>query len=126
MRTVGCSRRWLRPDGELAQADRLGGLDIDFRDAGGGRRLGFQIANEGFQTGFGAFEVDLHSFFRIQHPAIQRIRASQAINERTEAYALHYSADSNGTGASHGYELRIVNCGLDSFRIVSFQMSVLG
>ena len=95
-------------DGELAQADQLRRLDLDFRDTGGGWWLGFEVAHKSFQASLRALQMNLHSFFRIQHPAAKRVGARQAIHERAEAYALHYPSDSNGTGASHGYG--ITNC----------------
>src|ERR1700722_6190836 len=113
-----------RPDSEVAQADKLRRLDIDFRDAGGGGRLGFQVANKSFQACFGSFEVDLDSLFRVEYPAIQSVDTREAIHERTEAYALHYPSHSDGTGAGHGYELELVDSCL-IISVVSFRMSVL-
>jgi hypothetical protein len=64
--------------------------------------LRFQIANKTFETGFRAFDVNFNSFFSIQDPSVQRIGAGETIDERAEAYALDYSADSDGASAGHG------------------------
>jgi hypothetical protein len=72
-----------------------------FGNAGSGGRARSEVANEGLKTRLGAFKMNLYALFRVQHPAIERVGTSQAINERAEAHALHDAANSNGAGACH-------------------------
>ena len=113
MRAVGCSRRWLLRIVNSRRPTGSAGCDLDFRDAGGRGRLRFQVANESVERRLGAFQVNLHAFFPVQNPAGQRVRAGQAIHERTKAYTLHHAADSNGAGTCHGYSERPRRCSPD-------------
>jgi hypothetical protein len=46
--------------------------------------------------------MNYDSFFGVENPSVQSVGAGEAIDERAEAYALDYSADSDGASAGHG------------------------
>jgi hypothetical protein len=45
--------------------------------------------------------MNLDTLLGVQHPSVQGVGAGEAIDERAETYALHDSANSDGTGAGH-------------------------
>ena len=101
MRTVGRSRRWLsrmvnsfKPTGAAACTSISAMLA-----AGGG--CGFEILHESPQSWLSAFHKNLNALLAIQHPSGERVGASEAINKRTKANALHHAANSNGACTGH-------------------------
>jgi len=70
-------------------------LNVNFRDAGCGWRLRFQIMDECLQSLLGTFEVNFDTLLAIQHPSAQRVSHGQAIDERTKSDALHHSPHSD-------------------------------
>ena len=90
-----------RPDHEAVQSARLGGIDIDGGDARRLGRLRAELAEEPFHPLVVALELDLDALAVVQHPAGQRVRARQPIDERPEADSLHHAADADRAGAGH-------------------------
>ena len=84
MRTVGCrSRRALANRELVASRSGSAGSHIDLRDVRRRRRRCFQFSTNDLNALFGAFEMNLHSFFAVEHPAARVLaRASRNTNGR--------------------------------------------
>ena len=81
---MGCRSPRAFLNRELRETGYFRGLDENFRDGSGLRRPRFHFFEEGLDGFPFSLEMDLHAFFRVQHPALQTIRARKPIDERAE------------------------------------------
>ena len=77
---------------EILKANRIGGLNFNCRNDCGRRGIGLEGLNKRLESLIGAFEENLNAFLTIQHPAGQRIGASETKDEGAKSHALHDAA----------------------------------
>src|SRR5271154_7155243 len=88
---------------KLREAFRFRRLDAHFRNYAslGWSRL--YVLEKGLQRSFFSFDMDLHAFFRIQHPTLQTLRSGKPVHKRPEADTLHNTAHLYGVSVWHDF-----------------------